>query len=98
MGIARGCEVYVIREGWEGLVRGNTAPDPIIQPIKTVSPSSRNDNSSSNIGGNNNEKRRNSISKGNFISTYGEGELLKEGEGEQTLKDRYIIRVSLILI
>ena len=23
-GIARGCETYIIREGWEGLVRGNT--------------------------------------------------------------------------
>lgn len=33
--------------------------------------------------------------RGNFVATYGEGELLKEGEGEQTLKDRYIIRVSL---
>lgn len=24
MGIARGCQAYIIREGWEGLVRGNT--------------------------------------------------------------------------
>ncbi|KAJ9125004.1 hypothetical protein QFC24_002936 [Naganishia onofrii] len=24
MGIARGCHAYIIREGWEGLVRGNT--------------------------------------------------------------------------
>ena len=32
--------------------------------------------------------------RGGFVATYGEGELLKEGEGEQTLKDRYIIRVS----
>lgn len=32
--------------------------------------------------------------RGGFVPTYGEGELLKEGEGEQTLKDRYIIRVS----
>lgn len=31
--------------------------------------------------------------RGGFVATYGEGELLKEGEGEQTLKGRYIIRV-----
>ena len=35
--------------------------------------------------------------RGGFVATYGEGELLKEGEGEQTLKDRYIIRVSFVL-
>ena len=29
MGIWRGCEVFVVREGWEGLVRGNTVPDPV---------------------------------------------------------------------
>lgn len=34
--------------------------------------------------------------RGGFVATYGEGELLKEGEGEQTLKDRYIIRVSVL--
>ena len=28
MGIARGCATYVIREGWEGLVRGNTRETP----------------------------------------------------------------------
>ncbi|KAL8287052.1 hypothetical protein RQP46_004058 [Phenoliferia psychrophenolica] len=71
MGIARGCEVYVVREGWEGLVRGNTAPETTATPKATP------------------ERRR-----GGFVPTYGEGELLKEGEGEQTLKDRYIIRVG----
>ena len=65
----RGCEVYVVREGWEGLVRGNTAP--AVAP-ETATPQRR---------------------RGGFVPTYGEGELLKEGEGEQTLKDRYIIRV-----
>ncbi|KAK4703678.1 6-phosphofructokinase 1, partial [Phenoliferia sp. Uapishka_3] len=78
MGIARGCEVYVVREGWEGLVRGNSAPDPeVVVPNLPGAPTAHG------------ERR-----KGGFVPTYGEGELLKEGEGEQTLKDRYIIRVG----
>ncbi|KAL7409427.1 6-phosphofructokinase [Mrakia frigida] len=38
MGIARGCHTYVVREGWEGLVRGNGThpatcpPTPFVQP------------------------------------------------------------------
>jgi 6-phosphofructokinase 1 len=37
-GIARGCQTFIIREGWEGLVRGNTeeatpAPTPHEAPI-----------------------------------------------------------------
>ncbi|KAH8089320.1 6-phosphofructokinase [Filobasidium floriforme] len=28
MGIARGCQAYIIREGWEGLVRGNNTEVP----------------------------------------------------------------------
>lgn len=62
-----GCDLYVIREGWEGLVRGNEVEK---------SPEA-------------NEARRQG-----FVSTYGEGELLKQGEGEQTLAGRYIIQVS----
>lgn len=78
-----GCEAYVIREGWEGLVRGNDedavakATEPHSgAPLTTENPL---------------PDRR----QGGFVATYGEGELLKEGEGEQTLKGRYIIRVSL---
>ncbi|KAK4687790.1 6-phosphofructokinase 1, partial [Tremellales sp. Uapishka_1] len=34
--IARGCQAYIIREGWEGLVRGNTsAPTPESSPKVT---------------------------------------------------------------
>ncbi|GAA5860004.1 hypothetical protein JCM8547_003054 [Rhodosporidiobolus lusitaniae] len=81
MAIARGCEAYVVREGWEGLVRGNTehshaqAEAPVGAPSGDASPI---------------PNRR----QGGFVATYGEGELLKEGEGEQTLKGRYIIRVG----
>ncbi|KAK4051857.1 6-phosphofructokinase, alpha subunit [Microbotryomycetes sp. JL201] len=79
MGIARGCEVYVVREGWEGLVRGN-ARDAEPSVIAPGAPST-----SQPL-----PERR----KGEFVATYGEGELLKEGEGEQTLKGKYIIRVG----
>ncbi|KAM0754370.1 6-phosphofructokinase [Meredithblackwellia eburnea MCA 4105] len=80
MGIARGCEVYVVREGWEGLVRGNTAESshPLTVSSEDTVP----------IGA------KVPTKKNEFVPTYGEGELLKEGEGEQTLKDRYIIRVG----
>lgn len=73
--------MYVVREGWEGLVLGNTDeaseahefPHAGAPEAATPLPERR---------------------SGGFVPTYGEGELLKEGEGEQTLKGRYIIRVS----
>ncbi|WVQ69303.1 6-phosphofructokinase [Kwoniella botswanensis] len=38
--IARGCQAYIIREGWEGLVRGNaTDPTPFTTPRRTPSAS-----------------------------------------------------------
>lgn len=70
--------MYVIREGWEGLVRGNQAP----QPPAGEAPSTPRKTST-----------QRDAKKGAFVPTYGEGELLKEGEGEQTLKGRYIIQV-----
>ncbi|KAK4058394.1 6-phosphofructokinase, alpha subunit [Microbotryomycetes sp. JL221] len=79
MGIARGCEVYVVREGWEGLVRGN-AQDVEPSVIAPGAPST--------------SKPLPNRRKGDFVATYGEGEKLKEGEGEQTLRGKYIIRVG----
>lgn len=76
----RGCEVYVVREGWEGLVRGNGPEQAEETVVHSGTPSTTTPIPNRRRGG--------------FVSTYGEGELLKEGEGEQTLKDRYIIRVS----
>ncbi|GAA6034879.1 hypothetical protein JCM8097_009347 [Rhodosporidiobolus ruineniae] len=81
MAIARGCEAYVVREGWEGLVRGNTSDEVAVD----VEPSTGAPVAVGTVDG----KR-----KGGFVATYGEGELLKEGEGEQTLRGRYIIRVG----
>lgn len=60
-------------------MRGN-GPDPVVPDVQPGAPASSTPM----------PERR----KGGFVATYGEGELLKEGEGEQTLKDRYIIRVS----
>ncbi|GAA5976575.1 hypothetical protein JCM11641_001344 [Rhodosporidiobolus odoratus] len=82
MAIARGCEAYVVREGWEGLVRGNSEDARI--PTEEVGDSAPLTDDAPVP-----ESRR-----GGFVATYGEGELLKEGEGEQTLKGRYIIRVG----
>lgn len=84
----RGCEVYVVREGWEGLVRGNTAPGPnpsytALNLLAAAAPQALDP-----------RPPLPKVKKAGFVSTYGEGELLKEGEGEQTLKDRYIIRVG----
>lgn len=42
--IARGCQAYIIREGWEGLVRGNTSgptPAPTAPQSPTLSASSK---------------------------------------------------------
>ena len=72
--------MYVVREGWEGLVRGNDSDEPEGEFPHAGAPEAATPLP---------ERRR-----GGFVSTYGEGELLKEGEGEQTLKGRYIIRVS----
>ncbi|GAA5953091.1 hypothetical protein JCM3765_007405 [Sporobolomyces pararoseus] len=82
MAIARGCEAYVIREGWEGLVRGNDedAAAKVAEPHSGAPLTTENPLPDRRQGG--------------FVATYGEGELLKEGEGEQTLKGRYIIRVG----
>lgn len=81
-----GCEAYVVREGWEGLVRGNEESSHVPNDNATSPP----------LAGapvDVNAPQR----KGGFVATYGEGELLKEGEGEQTLKGRYIIRVRVLL-
>lgn len=75
----RGCQVFVVREGWEGLVQGNSGSssdegDAAANRVKTGVQAKAND--------------------GGFVATYGDGELLKEGEGEAGFKGRYIIRVG----
>ncbi|KWU44101.1 6-phosphofructokinase [Rhodotorula sp. JG-1b] len=88
MAIARGCEAFVVREGWEGLVRGNEeseAGNAVAQTPAHSPPLASVPGSMTPAG---------QPKRGGFVATYGEGELLKEGEGEQTLKGRYIIRVG----
>lgn len=100
MAIFRGCEAFVIREGWEGLVRGNQSPlnsaesSPAISRSQsgffdtpaTANPADQQQSGASNSG-----------PSSNFVPTYGEGELLREGVGEAQelgLRGRYIIRVG----
>lgn len=97
MAIFRGCQAYVIREGWEGLVRGNdddrgAHTPPAQEATPTTADSAFSVDSGSGSGTNSRPKPR-----PRFVPTYGEGELLKEGVSEAEtlgLKGRYIIRVG----
>ncbi|KAL5503847.1 PFK1 [Sanghuangporus vaninii] len=88
-GIIRGCEVYVVREGYEGLVRGN-----IDAPKRKVAFSDNNNDKHHHGDDNAEDKLINNL-------RFGDGDLLKEGEGDaiehpggKSLKGRYIIRVG----
>ncbi|EJD06466.1 6-phosphofructokinase [Fomitiporia mediterranea MF3/22] len=86
-GIIRGCETYVVREGYEGLVRGNLdAPKR-----KVVFNSANNAVDTADLV---DDKLINNL-------RFGDGRLLREGEGDaidrpggRSLKGRYIIRVG----
>ncbi|MBW0490176.1 hypothetical protein O181_029891 [Austropuccinia psidii MF-1] len=78
MGIAKSCQVYIIREGYEGLVRGNESCPTLDQiSLLSVSP-----------------KTSGRPLSTNFISTYCSGDSLKQGEADSELKGQYIIRVG----
>lgn len=98
MGIARGCQAYIIREGWEGLVRGNaeyhdtvasTAPNTP-QNSQPATPSlSRNASfaalpPSQRLANANkaSSKKRKADSQPYGLLTFGFGDLLKDGAGE----------------
>ncbi|CAO1627581.1 unnamed protein product [Parajaminaea phylloscopi] len=84
MAISKGCHAYVIREGWEGLVRGND--EEVDQQQRSTPPPSVS-----------HEAQGDGTAPRNFVPTYGEGELLKEGVSEaesEGLKGRYIVRVG----
>ncbi|KAG7089619.1 hypothetical protein E1B28_011285 [Marasmius oreades] len=82
-GILKGCQVWVVREGYEGLVRGNTeAPEPEPAPpaFPDLPPETDGDiNLIHNL-------------------RFGDGQLLRDGTGDyisgRTLKGRYIVRVG----
>ncbi|KAK7454665.1 6-phosphofructokinase, alpha subunit [Stygiomarasmius scandens] len=82
-GILKGCETWVVREGYEGLVRGNTeaasAPPSESPASLPVTYRESNINLIQNL-------------------RFGDGDLLKDGTGDfvggRTLKGRYIVRVG----
>ncbi|KIJ67059.1 hypothetical protein HYDPIDRAFT_166445 [Hydnomerulius pinastri MD-312] len=80
-----GCETWIVREGYEGLVRGNTQGhathiDPLADPSAA--------------------KRAHGGVKTNLLENlrFGDGDLLRDGTGDhpsgRTLKGRYIVRVG----
>lgn len=91
--VFRGCETYVIREGWEGLVRGNesesnpVSPPSSVQSSPTLRPTDTIHSLASSAKG-----TEGSVTKEVFKGVTGEGELLKQGEGEVALKGKHIIR------
>lgn len=83
----RGWETWIVREGYEGLVRGNTDPptsSTLDDPV--ADPSAR--------------QRVRGGKATNFIANlrFGDGDLLRDGTGDhcsgQTLKGRYIVRAG----
>lgn len=96
MAIFRGCEAFVIREGWEGLVRGNHSPGNT--PSATPSISRNTSTFFEDLSAKGEIADLDSHpEQTHFVPTYGEGELLREGVGEAQelgLRGRYIIRVG----
>ncbi|KAG6872553.1 hypothetical protein C0995_008897 [Termitomyces sp. Mi166 len=84
-GILKGCEMWVVREGYEGLVRGNTE---YAQTHELATPLLPNNVSVSQDG------------TSNFLNNlrFGDGNLLRDGAcdqtGGRTLSGRYIVRVG----
>ncbi|TIA99181.1 hypothetical protein E3P94_00543 [Wallemia ichthyophaga] len=79
MGLYRGCEVFIVREGWAGLVAGNVnaAPADVRPPPQRAGKYHGNQD----------------VEGEKFAATFGEGELLQEGAGEG-LKGRHILKVG----
>lgn len=93
--------MFVVREGWEGLVLGNESDAELEKPISTAPGpiSTAPGEGGSSAGPNNTQDSGRPASPGHgsstgFVATYGDGELLREGEGEAGFKGRYIIRVG----
>ncbi|CAE6500460.1 unnamed protein product [Rhizoctonia solani] len=86
-GISKGCEMWVVREGYEGLVRGNAEAPPPTIPLESCTAGAVSSQ----------------VSELPFVKSlrFGDGELFKQGEGDaedrpdkKTLKGRYIIKVG----
>ncbi|EJD49031.1 6-phosphofructokinase [Auricularia subglabra TFB-10046 SS5] len=83
-GILKGCETFVVREGYEGLVRGNSVPAPPVPAPARSTPAEQlaDDAFVNNLRFGDGELLR-----------HGEGDAEEQPDG-QTLKGRYIIRVG----
>ncbi|KAI0359832.1 6-phosphofructokinase [Trametes cingulata] len=83
--IIKGCETWIVREGYEGLVRGNTEGHR---------------HTHSTEKGNMSPRLKGAEAQDDFVHNlrYGDGELLKDGTGDhpggRTLRGRYIVRVG----
>ncbi|KAF8632256.1 hypothetical protein AX15_002001 [Amanita polypyramis BW_CC] len=92
-GILQGCETWVVREGYEGLVRGNTAYYESLAQNKV-------DPSKLSPAGASIAKDAADKSSSNLLHNlrFGDGDLLRDGTSEflggRTLKGRYIVRVG----
>ncbi|PLW24127.1 hypothetical protein PCASD_06695 [Puccinia coronata f. sp. avenae] len=84
-GISKLCEVYVVREGYEGLVRGNEAPKEQSKKDSLVIPQSDPPRWL---------KTSDRPLSANFTSTYFGADSLKDGEADSELKGQHIIRVG----
>ncbi|KAJ7650334.1 phosphofructokinase domain-containing protein [Roridomyces roridus] len=82
--ILKGCEAWIVREGYEGLVRGNTEAEAVSTYVPPVAASYPDFPEAANDIINN--------------LRFGDGEKLRDGTGDYTsgitLKGRYIIRVG----
>ncbi|KAI0833516.1 6-phosphofructokinase [Trametes gibbosa] len=85
--ILKGCETWIVREGYEGLVRGNTEGQSH-RPAQSVDKGSAS------------PRIRHNENADDFAHNlrFGDGELLKDGTGDhlggRTLRGRYIVRVG----
>ncbi|KAG1771003.1 phosphofructokinase domain-containing protein [Suillus occidentalis] len=85
IGILRGCETWIVREGYEGLVRGNTQAHAIHADLPTDASALK--CAHRGVPTNLTQNLR-----------FGDGDLLRDGTGDhhhgRTLKGRYIVRVG----
>lgn len=85
----------MIREGWEGLVRGNTSASPVCTPA--LGADAHVGSATPGVSAPTTNPIDTAGAARKFVPTYGEGELLREGVGEAEelgLRGRYIIRVG----
>ncbi|KAG1750121.1 phosphofructokinase domain-containing protein [Suillus lakei] len=85
IGILRGCETWIVREGYEGLVRGNTQAHAIHAELPTDASALK--CAHHGVPTNLTQNLR-----------FGDGDLLRDGTGDhhhgRTLKGRFIVRVG----